>query len=1782
MPTTDTFASTRAALADARVGGHAQAAALSAFAPFTDPRRYVAELGDSAPFALLPVRLETRFSATGLNGAAGPQLWVRIYPDDCWIDTFEPVLSDAELANAKIYWQNFWRAGGVEADERAAWRGLVTAYGSGRAGYIVDTYQPVNASSAPTKAQTTDVILVIPTQTALDAADAAAITAYWQAIWLADGDATKTQAAADALQASVGAARAATLTADYAPVNLADRPASPLTKADVTLATAFVIFPTDPPTKPAAWTQAPRIDLFPERFVILGYSGSALTLEAVGNVITLPLYVGPDPSVDLTTNPDAAIHPDDDDLFVPDQLKWMTDFPQAVAAGMGLAIDLTAEQARTGFTRLLAIGLVLEATAAEGGDALEQLLRHHAQGRSGCAILKQGTPAHNSTGTGSGYTVGDDPDDSFNDRKAAPLFTPTTDPNQKRDGEWLADTLGIGKTFAATLHGADGADQIEGRAMRRALWPATIGYWMDKLLQPIFSDQTIAETRQYFTDHVSGRGSAPAIRIGKQPYGVLPTTAFSRIAWVRDAGQRQPDLAFLFGLRSMLQQVDQEWTNLAADAAFVGKPGDAHQLLLDIIGLHPSSVEYYSRTAESLAEMFNVANIWGLGPDLFSALLALELNNAASTLLRQYGYTGAQTPDILNHYFFKPAEKLSAVVDDRPLSETDPIRAYTAAGKNYIEWLIDAANASLDSLNAEAGFLNNASPATLLYLYLRHALLLGYYDTGYLLYKNAGFLTSAQLQAMKPEPVFVHVADGVAGSESRFAPLVTADSRITGSPTSLVSDYITNNLAFLAQSAGLRDQLDALSALAKAPTARLERAFSETIDLCSYRYDAWLLGLVDVQLRAMRSRPARNGDSGAGVYLGAYCWVENLQPSPAALEPVDPPAVVHDGLRGADPIRHDPTSGGYIHAPSLTHARTAAVLRSGYLANATAANPDTLSVNLSSDRVRLALSMLEGVRGGQSIGALLGYRFERGLHDDYGLAEVDKFIYPLRKAFPLVADNLAPTQTPPGVPIEAIEARNVMDGRKLADYLTANPGATYPFGDATLPAATAAEAEAINAQAGLLLDVYDAIADLALAEGVHQAVQGNFDRIGATLDAYTNGNFPPDPQVVQTGPTGIALTHRVAAQFVAGLAAAAGATPRAQAEPALDAWVGTILPPLTDVGCVVTWTDPSGTGQRFEVTLADLGLSALDVLALAKPDAAQSMTELDDRILRAVHLGVAPRPDIKLTIGYMSAPVGNLSVFEVMALIRALRALLAASRPLRATDVNLPNAAASSDDADVFVDPTRITGPKAALDSLGGDIDAFLAPLLPLVADPTANAAALLAVVDDAIDNAVALLERAARFAIPLSGWGFAYAWRQSAAAALLAQVDDLLARWQVKLAAFDDQIAVYDTMPAGTADEARWNALRGAEAEISTTAEPAATPAALRTALDATRAGFVARRNEFSGVVPMAATGFLPLLDAVQALLPVTQWDPLPVDLQKITDGAVAFVVDLAATVASIRAAITTRSAAVQGHLDNQAAAATAAAKVDELTAAAKALLGDDFILVPEFGLPTAQAQEWANAVDSSNAGALLDWLKTTGHVEFPVEEWLTGAARVRPAMRAWEAITALTAALGQPEPELLPIQLPFEATAPWLALQFDPDYQITGDRLLYTAQYSAPFDKTARQCGLLFDEWTEVIPASDRDTGIAFNFNRPDNEPPQTILVVTPASASGRWQWDDLVAALNETLDLAKKRAVEPTQLDGTPYAPLLPATTMAVTLYAISIGTSLAAANGALSHLEEAYHA
>ena len=163
----------------------------------------------------------------------------------------------------------------------------------------------------------------------------------------------------------------------------------------------------------------------------------------------------------------------------------MVDFDRAVAAGMALAIPLTAEQYATGFTRLLVLGLQL-GTAAN--DWPGRRCRNCSPTINGAAAASsswpQGTPAHNATGTKRRSTPDDDADAALTIARIVRCSRRSAIRTQKRDGQWLAEFLGLDPAFVASVHGSGGVDQMQARAMQTALWPATLGYWMNTLFTP--------------------------------------------------------------------------------------------------------------------------------------------------------------------------------------------------------------------------------------------------------------------------------------------------------------------------------------------------------------------------------------------------------------------------------------------------------------------------------------------------------------------------------------------------------------------------------------------------------------------------------------------------------------------------------------------------------------------------------------------------------------------------------------------------------------------------------------------------------------------------------------------------------------------------------------------------------------------------------------------------------------------------------------------------------------------------------------------------------------------------------------------------------------------------------------------------------------------------------------------------------------------------------------------------------------------------------------------------
>jgi hypothetical protein len=1771
---------------------------LSSLATLDDPAKQIEELTDSFPFLLMPLRLETRFKEIKTDtGVTIRQLWVRIYPDTCHIEMKEEVLSQFEVQNAKQFWMQMWSAGGNEAQERAAWRSLVNSHGSGRSSWIIGQYQPINTTAKPPKADASDIILVIPGEVTLTPAEENAALIYWKAWWLADGELVKEDIALQALIAVVGAAQANFIREKFRPFNLIAQPAGKK-KNEVTLAAVKIIFPAEGtiPVSKTSWQQSPKARILPDRFVVMCFKSG----QPPKKITTLPvpdsLPVGPDPSLPDTEQ----MKSENGELLLNEELKWMADFDKAIEVGMGVKIDLTAAEWRAGFDSMIVLGLKLSADENEGQQALEDLLLNHYYSTSGFGLLPQGIPTNNTDGEASGFSRFDDADKTYDVVfRQKELFQDEDDSFLKKDGQWLAEVLGVSNDTLKKIPFADGNDQSEARAMNTALWPATLGYFMDEMMDSLFTDQDITATRSFFNQFVSGRGPVPAIRIGKQPYGILPASVFSKLDFQAErshVGIR----GFAIGnnyyarLHELLKKIDKDWEKMLPGVNFIGKAGDAHQVLLDVIGLHPGSVEFHQRYAESLKQVYNQLNL-AHGP-LIAIIISMAIAERGKSLLNELGYDfeGKKIP-VLEKFFMGKANPLTGpVIDDVPLTENKAIRAYSADNKNYIEWLVTAGADQVRQQDFGAG---KEAPRALLYLLLRHAMMHAQAEASKLYYLSHGLINDKKAFH---DPDFLHIQKQE-NKKSKWAYLYTSEPAITGDVSTLVAEHILKPVALHndAETKNLKRIIDALTSLAGTPTARLDRLFTEHLDTCNYRLDAWKTAMIHLKLTEQRKANGNNGWS-KGIYLGAYGYLEKLVPENKKLTAVELDKELSEifNAKGQPPLERDGSNAGYIHAPSLNQAATAAILRNAYLSNATSDHPQNFAVNISSERVRLAQGFLEGVRNGQSLSVLLGYQFERGLHDKYSLGkgEVDKFIYPLRKKFPLVSNQLNDTKTSASedeeTAIENIEARNVIDGLKLIKHIQATGDKNYPFGFETgttldkLPVATSPQVTAIREELDRLLNINDAISDIVMAESVYQVVQGNIERAAGNSDAFSKGQYPPEIEVVQTPRSGITLTHRVAVQIdpdadpTISPNSVAAMTARAVADASLNKWLSAMLPDPAKVKVWVQFKDPAAASQEKLISQQQLGLQSVDLLYLLHMDNEQSLTEMDDRIINFVKANHSAHPYAEIKVEYTRPvdPLDNtqISFFELGALIKSLRHVVIKSRSLNGTDCSLPQETKSgtnSTDTDTF--KLRV---KSVIDALDG----FVSPLTTLQTDVTD--------LDDFSKKVITQFLGVALHGIPQTGVGFITTGIYNIYNSVFKKLATLLARWKQKEIDYATLIAGYSA--AGDPRE-MFSLLGKAERLISSTLTEPLPPdfTNYKLTVDGKKNAFTIAFNSLDVLIKSNKTKLTTYLaDVEAALAPIKDHDPLFFDEKRQTndiaqekDDVIRLRASIVQAVTRLKEDVSSRVVMANNFLADADVAKTADKKIELLQLAAKQVLGDEAVMLPHFTLDPAGGNEIENSVAGSNE--LLDFIKTkigTENKVNPVDEWFYGTARVRPKMNQLEN-TAVLAENFKPAYNfrLTPVQLPYKANDRWLAMKFKTEknpekFSIAGDTILYTVHYAVPFDRSKPQCGLLVDEWTEVIPAMQENTGITFHYDQPNTEPPQVMLLAVPPKLTGKWHWDDLVETIHETMQMAKKRAVEPAQIEATAYGQFLPTTMMAVTLYLITLSTNLAINNAVYEKL------
>ncbi len=1024
---------------------------------------------------------------------------------------------------------------------------------------------------------------------------------------------------------------------------------------------------------PLAASDAPPVfaEALPDRFVAIGFRGGREIFRKWGSVVADQLPVSPH------FDPLLVEEPTTKDPFAGDR-AWLVDYAAAEAAGMAITItptDLRGAQLSQGVERLLVLGVDWTQTPESAARLIASLLDNHHHS-DGLAFVAQGTPTNNTGSTRAGYAAsGADVVDALDPAQAGAQSAAVAD-ELASAGARLQLLLGVPKpaveSGGAPAPGFDagvvpGARLLEGATaghMINALWNATVGYTLRFFWNPLDSAQTLIDDesiellRAFAVRYLRPGGPLSVLRVGDTPYGILPVTArafapkgnsplerelaeaitWFRLHWERAVRSvptlRNPSAASLHQVLAMQPwALAKRFWQLAGPAAIQNYPdilphaqwqgAFLHLLVADLLEKHPASIR--------------------------SPFLATCAERPKPTPL-----------DAVPWVQRDPAQPKRELDGDRPLA------------RNFIATLLDLLSNPASEIRAQLVAMENGE--SLLEAMLAFAADEEVLQSGRLLFRdhvasrpNLSATIKAQARRLRPaEYVGVDVQTQVGDQFDVGHANAILGLRLQGTTNNrTVESFIGGHLGGIV--ASWPEQLqniarfnESLAFLKDRRAGELGQAFRTTLDLYAHRLDAWITALATKRLDEMRERAPE------GLHIGAFGVVEDLLP---------------DSVRPADQAAD---SLGYVHAPSLQQAAAAAILRSGHLANRQAAG-GAFDIDLRSHRVKRAKRLLEGLANGQSMAALLGYRFERALRDD----RLSQHILELRRAFPLRPAGEKATDEAR----ESIAARDVIDGvRLVAEYR--EKGINH-IAASVQPAVTlsAGERQTIKAIIDDLVDQLDSVADLLLAESVFQIAGGNMDGAGAAMLALDKQQRPPDTRGLDTPHSTRGYTQRVVVAMqtdqIGPWAGAADDDIAAAVEPRLNAWLAGLLgDPASfvfgarvfnavldpgDATRIVSWTD---SGVTLETGLNELGLSPLALVLGSEAQQVGGQSAVQERIGAVLSAKARARPNADpsreaIVLDADSPQQGRQGLVAFESFAWLLRRLIERARPLRRVDMVL-------------------------------------------------------------------------------------------------------------------------------------------------------------------------------------------------------------------------------------------------------------------------------------------------------------------------------------------------------------------------------------------------------------------------------------------------------------------------------------------------------------------------------
>ncbi|MEO6881205.1 MAG: hypothetical protein ABI181_09720 [Mycobacteriaceae bacterium] len=900
--------------------------------------------------------------------------------------------------------------------------------------------------------------------------------------------------------------------------------------------------------------------------------------------------------------------------------QWLWSYPAAVDAGMALTLDLPAGTEEV--ESLVVLGVRLGRDPEEEAAAVTQALRAH---DADAGFLRAGDPTNNTEEVRSAWSR---PAVVVEEAARAPATLPASAAASR-----LAWALGAPGSPLTDWPAADDPSEAWAGAMATALWPVTWGPFLTHTVRPgVLHPGQVEAVRRHSADTVRGRGPLPTLRLGHQPYGILPVTD---TAGVQGVSPEVDALARILGRISVLWELGDPVPSVAVE----GVDG-----LRTILGQTPTS---WGLRLRRLLDTGGPLATLRSGSSYEQAQARADLTSAFEDLIRAPGVFA--DPSVMG---IDRTLGLPLVADDDPDALTALVEEGRAGDSSVLQVLlslaVDGVRVAVDSFRAGEGVL-----------VLRRRLdgrlrgIIGDDAAQLAIEAIDGFVDGA--------PGNKHAAAALVAIEQRRSeadlPTVWAHPLAALDPVFRPADDeggVEELCSFLRAVIVRNDVLKAVRTIAGVmDPADRSALLAETLDCASHRLDAWVTSVATERLRQVRAaRPT-------GMAVGSFGFVEDIVLVRRS-GPAEPGA----------PNRQPAGRGGVVHAPGLAHAATAAVLRGARLAHAPGDEADkALEMDLSSSRVREALEVLSGMRTGQELGALLGYRFERWVAA--AGPRLNRFVAPLRAMAPTVAakevDRVAEGVVDLGV--ETLAASQVVDGVRLLEIdppdvlerLRTPPAALARY-SAAWDEPTGGEKGVVTSLLSRLAELLDAIGDLLLAEGVHQVVAGNPARAAAAMDALSGDGLPPEPEVCEPPPDRAGLSHRLVVLLPTGPTGEANGaaeghgwagTPRARANPRLESWCRAVLGPADRI--LVS------SGGR---TLDTLKVGALDVVEVAGAGrvglaAFWDKARRDDQQLESEPL--TDRPD--------GLAPNQSTLGEAWQLAAGTHALLTQARPLEPADL---------------------------------------------------------------------------------------------------------------------------------------------------------------------------------------------------------------------------------------------------------------------------------------------------------------------------------------------------------------------------------------------------------------------------------------------------------------------------------------------------------------------------------